>query len=174
MTYGVLYWAGERYLSSQIPVSSHLNEFSIAMFTLVWNKPNLLNWGLQLIMLWLCTKRKANTIVRPYFTFMWCNIIVSSGVSRGVFWLPGNPPPGHDFFYSGGWHRYWHRPSPAIYICDFWKPPLRPTLDTPLVSVWCSTVTGICIENELWKANFSGRNRVYSVQLSKWATCTMC
>ena len=21
-----------------------------------------------------------------------------SGVSRGVFWLPGNPPPGHDFF----------------------------------------------------------------------------
>ena len=21
-----------------------------------------------------------------------------SGVSRGVFWLPGNPPSGHDFF----------------------------------------------------------------------------
>ena len=27
-----------------------------------------------------------------------------------------------------------HRPSPATYICDFWKPPLRPTLDTPLGS----------------------------------------
>ena len=23
---------------------------------------------------------------------------VCSGVSRGVFWLPGTPPPGHDFF----------------------------------------------------------------------------
>ena len=26
------------------------------------------------------------------------NTANSSGVSRGVFWLPGNPPPGHDFF----------------------------------------------------------------------------
>ena len=24
-------------------------------------------------------------------------------------------------------------PSPATYICDFWKPLLRPTLDTPLI-----------------------------------------
>ena len=26
---------------------------------------------------------------------------MDSGVSRGVFWLPGNPP-GHDFFLIGG------------------------------------------------------------------------
>ena len=30
-------------------------------------------------------------------------VCVSSGVSRGVFWLPGNPPPaGHDFFNQWG------------------------------------------------------------------------
>ena len=30
-------------------------------------------------------------------TFAVVNNVVSSGVSRGVFWLPGNPP-GRDFF----------------------------------------------------------------------------
>ena len=35
-----------------------------------------------------------------------------SGVSRVVFWLPGNPP-GHDFFKLEGLHPYMHRPSPA-------------------------------------------------------------
>ena len=53
-------------------------------------------------------------------------------VSRGVFWLPGNPPHRPDFFKSRWWHTYWHHPSPATWICDFWKPPLRPSLDTPL------------------------------------------
>ena len=42
------------------------------------------------------------------------------------------PPPDHDFFNKGGSHHYWHRPSPTTYICDVRKPPLRPTLDTPL------------------------------------------
>ena len=41
----------------------------------------------------------------------------------GFSGCPEPPPSGHDFFYSGGWHRNWHRSSPAIYICDFWKPP---------------------------------------------------
>ena len=51
---------------------------------------------------------------------------------QGVFWLPGNPPPQAMILLFRGRHRYWHRPPPATYICDFWKPPLRPTLDTPL------------------------------------------
>ena len=59
-----------------------------------------------------------------------------SGVSRVVFWLPGNPPPRPWFFSIGAWHPCCHRSSLASQICDFWKPPLRPTLDTPL-SVVC-------------------------------------
>ena len=37
-----------------------------------------------------------------------------SGVSRGVFWLPGNPPPPAMIFLKlEGLHPYMHRPSPA-------------------------------------------------------------
>ena len=38
----------------------------------------------------------------------------TSGVSRGVFWLPGNPPsPAMIFLKLEGLHPYMHRPSPA-------------------------------------------------------------
>ena len=32
-------------------------------------------------------------------------------------------PPGHVFFSNQVGDTYWHRPSPAASICDFWKPP---------------------------------------------------
>ena len=53
---------------------------------------------------------------------------------QGVFWLPGNPPMAMIFLNHGGGCHRWHRPSPATYICDVRKPPLRPTLDTPLLA----------------------------------------
>ena len=52
---------------------------------------------------------------------------------QGFFWLPGTPPPpGHVFFYNPVGDTLTGIDLTQTSICDFWKPPLRPTLDTPL------------------------------------------
>ena len=58
-------------------------------------------------------------------------LLKSSGVSRGGFWLPGNPPPTVIFFKSGGDTLL--TPSVTSHLnFRLLETPLRPTLDTPL------------------------------------------
>ena len=56
-----------------------------------------------------------------------------SGVSRGGFWLPGNPPD-RDFCLNQGLHALLAPSFTSHLNCRLLETPLRPTLDTPLRS----------------------------------------
>ena len=60
---------------------------------------------------------------------------MGSVVSRGFSGCPETPPPGHDFFYNPVGDTLTGIDLTQTLICDFWKPPLRPTLDTPLMDI---------------------------------------
>ena len=74
-----------------------------------------------LLLLHACLKMLRAFLVGSYLTTPYVSLETrhvwenSSGVSRGVYWLPGNPPPlAAMIFLIRGWHPNWHRPSPAM------------------------------------------------------------
>ena len=79
-------------------------------------------------------------IIRHDFICSWSSFLTEHCCDSVAYpgFFSGCPEPPRPWFFllSGGWHPYWHRPYPntqPLHFATFGNP-LRPTLDTPLVS----------------------------------------